>query len=163
MLRILTFTILIAIPVISMAEEIFISSYNDASDRFAVFEDNEKVAFLYLTEVGSQKPIKVAIAYTRVPPVEKIDWEKIKETGDTPLLEKDLASAEALIPSPLEKEFSFKWSTDGNTVALLRNGAPICFTSANDKLGYSRAVSKSSNLANSWDQKAYEHLFSKKP
>lgn len=163
MLRILTFTILIAAPVLSMAEDIFISSHNAVSNRFAVFEDNEKVAFLYLTEVGSQKPIKDAIAYSRVPPVEKVDWEKIKETGDIPPLEKDLASAEAVIPSPLEKEFSFKWSADGNAVALLRNGLPICFASAHDKFGYSRAVSKSTNLANAWDQKAYEFLFNKKP
>jgi hypothetical protein len=163
MRRILAFTILIVIPVISMAEDIFISTHNDTSNRFAVFEDNEKVAFLYLTEVGSQKPIKDAIAYSRAPPVEKIDWNKIKETGDTPPLEKDLASSEAVVPSPLETEFSFKWSADGNAVALLRNGTPICFVSAHDKFGYSRAVSKSSNLANAWDQKAYEHLFSKKP
>lgn len=52
-----------------MAEDIFISTHNAISNRFAVFEDNEKVAFLYLTEVGSQNPIKDAIAYSRVPPV----------------------------------------------------------------------------------------------
>ncbi len=163
MLRFFAFAILIMTPVLSMAEDIFISSHNAESNRFAVFEDNEKVAFLYLTEAGSQKPIKDAIAYSRVPPVEKVDWEKIKETGDIPPLEKGLASAEAVIPSPKEKEFSFKWSTDGNSVALLRNGSPICFASTHEKFGYSRAVSKSSNLANAWDQKAYEHLFNKKP
>lgn len=163
MLRMLAFTILIAAPGLSMAEDIFIFSHNAVSNRFAVFEDNEKVAFLYLTEVGSQKPIKDAIAYSRVPPVENVDWAKIKETGDIPPLEKGLASAEAVIPYPLEKEFSFKWSADGSAVALLRNGSPICFTSAHDKFGYSRAVSKSSNLANVWDQKAYEYIFGKKP
>lgn len=163
MLRILTFTLLITVPVLSMAKDIFISSHNAVSNRFAVFEDNEKVAFLYLTEVGSQKPVRDVIAYSRVPPVEKIDWAKIKEIGETLPLEKELASFEAVIPSPSEKEFSFKWSSDGNAVALLRNGSPICFVSALDKYGYSRAVSKSSNLANAWNQKAYEQLFGKKP
>lgn len=152
MLRILISTILMSSPVLSMAEDIFISSHNAVSNRFAVFEDNQKMAFLYLTEVGSQKPIKDAIAYSRVPPVEKIDWEKIKETGDVPPLEKDLASSEAIIPSPLEKEFSFKWADDGNAAALLRNGSPICFVSPLEKFGYSKAVSKSSNLANAWNQ-----------
>lgn len=163
MLRMLVFKMLITIPVLSMAEDIFVSSHNAVSNRFAVFEDNEEVAFLYLTEAGSQKPIKDAIAYSRVPPVEKIDWAKIKETGDVPPLEKDLASPEAVIYSPLEKEFSFEWSADGNSVALLRNGSPICFISTREKFGYSRAVSKSSNLANAWDQDTYERLFDSKP
>ena len=161
MFRYIAFTILFTTPMITMAKDIFISSHNAISNRYSVFEDNEKVAFLYLTDIGIQKPIKDAIAYSRVPPVEKVDWEKIKETGDVPPLEQAIASNVAVIPNPSEKEFSFKWSPDGNAVALIRNGKPIAFISVKEKYGYSKAVAKSSRLANAWDQKKYESIFGK--
>lgn len=162
MLRALALALLLTTSVTTMAKDIFISSHNAISNRYAVFEDNEKIAFLYLTESGSQKPIKDAIAYSRIPPISKIDWEKIKQTGDTPLLEQSLASPEAVIANPLEKEFSFRWSADGHAVALIRNGKPIAFAIASERFGYSKAVSRSSNLANVWDQNKYETLFEKK-
>ncbi len=94
---------------------------------------------------------------------EKIDWEHIKKTGDAPSITRDIASPDAIIKNPQEHEFSFKWSTDGQAVALLRKGKPIAFASIADKFGYSKAVSKPSPLANPWDQKRYDSLFAKSP
>lgn len=142
-----------------MSKDIFISSHNTISNRFAVFEDNEKIAFLYLTESESQKPIKDAIAYTRIPPISKSDWKNIEQTGNASPLEQSLTSPEAVIANPLEKDFSFRWSADGHAVALLRHGKPIAFAVASEKFGYSKAVSKSTNLANLWDQVKYESIF----
>lgn len=144
-----------------MAKDIFVHSHNPTSNRLAVFQDDESVAYLYLTKPGTQKPEKDAIAYSRVPLVAKVDWSKIKETGETPHLSQDIASSTAVVKNPLESEFSFKWSTDGHAVALFRNSVPIAFASASDKFGYSKAVAKSSPLANAWDQKRYEALFGK--
>lgn len=161
MMRTFSIILLVAVPMISMADDIFITSHNTSSNRYAVFEDNEKVAYLYLTEAGKPKPIKDAIAYSRVPPVSKINWKKIKKTGDIPPLTRDVASAQGVIQSPSEDEFSFKWSAQGNAVALLRNGKPIAFTSSSEKFGYSRAVTKSSRLAYAWDQNKYAAIFGK--
>ena len=88
------FALLIAllIPELVMAEEIFLESQSPVSRRFAVLEDNGKVAFLYLTEPGTPKPIQDAIVYMRVAPVDSVEWERIKRTGETPLLRKDLAT-----------------------------------------------------------------------
>ncbi|NHQ85562.1 hypothetical protein HA050_05450 [Iodobacter sp. HSC-16F04] len=144
-----------------MAKDIFISSHNAISNRFAIFEDNEKIAFMYLTESGSQKPVKDAIAYSRIPPIAKVDWDRIKQYGDAPLLEQSMASSDAVIANPLEKDCSFRWSKDGHAVAILRNGKPIAFTSATERFGFSKAVSKLSHLANVWDQKKYESFFCK--
>lgn len=148
-------------PGAPMADEIFISSHNAASNRYAVFEDDERVAFLYLSESGSQKPVKDAVAYSRTEPVERIDWERIRATGETPPLSRDLASSAAVISSPVAKEFAFKWSADGNAVAILRNGSPLAFAAASEKFGYSKAVRKDSALANAWNQAAYDRLFSR--
>lgn len=145
----------------SYAKDIFIHSHHEASNRFGIFEDNEETAFLYLTEAGTQRPIKDAVAYSRKSPVEKVDWEKIEESGDAPPLWKDISSDTAVVESPNETEFSFKWSADGNAIALLRNGIPIAFVSTTEKYGFSKAVSKPSPLANPWSQQRYESIFGK--
>jgi len=115
--------------------------------------------YLYLTKPGTQQPERDAIAYMRISPVERADWERIQKTGETPLLSKDLASAEAQITNPAAREFSFRWSRDGNAVALLRNGVPIAFASISDRYGYSKAVSKDSPMASAWNQAKYDATF----
>lgn len=153
-----TFLILLASHA-AMAEEIFLDSQSPVSKRYAVLEDNGTIAFLYLTEPGVPKPMKDAVVYMRIPPIEAVDWERIKKTGDTPLLRRDLASLNAVIKDPKASEFTFKWSTDGESVAVLRNGHPLAFASVKERFGYSRAVSVSSPLANAWDQVRYSGLF----
>lgn len=144
-----------------MAQGFFLESHNKISKRHAVFEDDERVAYLYLTKAGTQQPEKDAIAYSRIKPIDRVEWEAIKKTGGTPLLLKELASETAVVEKPAEREFSFKWSHDGTAVALLRNGVPIAFASAAEKFGYSKAVAKDSLLANTWNQAKYESIFTK--
>ncbi len=153
-------TLLVAlIPQLAMAEDIFLESQNPVSKRYAVLEDNGKIAFLYLTEPGMPKPMKDAVVYTRVPPVDTVDWERIKKSGETPLLRKDLASSTAVIKNPKASEFKFKWSADGDSVAVLRDGQPLAFASVKERFGYSQAVNATSPLANAWDQARYSSLF----
>lgn len=142
-----------------MAEEMFLQSQSPVSKRLAVLEDDGRVAFLYLTEPSIPKPVKDAIVYMRVQPIDAVDWERIKKTGDTPLLRRDLASPSAVITNPKAPEFSFNWSTDGESVAVLRNGQPLAFASAKNQYGYSRAVSVTSPLAIAWDEARYTTLF----
>ena len=142
-----------------MAQEIFLQSQSPVSKRHAVLEDDGRVSFLYLTEPEVPKPAKDAVVYMRIPPIEAIDWERIKETRETPLIRKDLASPTAVILSPKASEFTFKWSVDGESVAVLRDGQPLAFASLKERFGYSRAVSVSSPLANAWDQARYTSLF----
>ena len=153
-------TLLVALtPQLAMAEDIFLESQSPVSKRYAVLEDNGKIAFLYLTEPGTPKPVKDAVVYIRVPPVEAVDWERIKKSGETPLLRKDLASPTAVIKNPKASEFKFKWSADGDSVAVLRDGQPLAFATIKERFGFSRAVSITSPLANAWDQARYTSLF----
>lgn len=145
----------------SMAQELFLQSRNPVSNRLAVFEDDARVAYLYLTRPGTPQPERDAIAYMRIQPISRAEWEAAKKSRGTPMLLKDLASPAAVIEKPVEREFSFKWSPDGNSVAILRNGAPLAFASMAEKFGYSKAVSKTSPLANAWDQARYDALFPK--
>jgi hypothetical protein len=140
------------------ATEITLQDRNPKSRRTAVLEDNEKVAYLYLTQPGTSAPDRDAIAYSRVRPVGTVDWKKLKETGEPPMLGADVASPRAVITFPKAKEFSFRWAKDGHSVALLRNGEPIAMATATDRAGYSKAVAKPGRLANPWDEKRYVEL-----
>jgi hypothetical protein len=149
-----------AVHHVAMTEEIFLESHSPVSKRYAVLEDNGQIAFLYLTEPGRPRPMKDAVVYMRIPPDGEVDWESIKKTGATPLLRKDLASPTAVIKNPKASEFKFKWSIDGESVAVLRNGEALAFATVKERFGYSRAVSVSSPLGNAWDQARYIGLFS---
>ena len=140
------------------AAEINLQAQHAKSRRQAVLQDNEKVAYLYLTRPDSQNPERDAIAYSRVRLVPTVDWKKMKETGEPPLLGADVASARAVITFPKEREFNFRWSKDGHSVALLRNGEPIAMVTATDTQGYSKAVAKPSRLAKPWDETRYDKL-----
>ena len=145
------------------AAEINLQAQHPKSRRQAVLEDNEKIAYLYLTRPNSQAPERDAVAYSRVRPVPTVDWKKMKETGEPPLLGADIASARAIITFPKQREFTFLWSKDGHSVALLRNGEPIAMVTAADTSGYSKAVAKGSRLAKPWDEKRYAELIGPKP
>lgn len=142
-----------------MSEEVFLQSQSQVSKRHAVLEDDGNTAFLYLTAPEILKPVRDAIVYCRVAPEEKVEWENA-ESGEPPSLHKAIASPEAVIENPNVEEFDLKWSLDGDAVAVLRNGQPLAFVAASDRIGYSKAVSISSPLVGAWSQARYISLFS---
>lgn len=150
-----------SLPGFGMAEEIFLQVQSPVSWRYAVLDDDGRMAFLYLTEPGVLKPVKDAVVYTRMPPIESVDWEHIQKTGETPLLRSDIASSRAIIQDSRAGEFTFKWSADGHSVAVLRNAEPLAFVAIAERLGYSKAVATPSSLANAWNQELYDSLFGK--
>ena len=144
-----------------MAEGIFIHSHNEKSNRFAILDETDEVAFLYITKQGTQKPEKDAIAYMRIIPPDDADWKTMAESGKPPVLSKNLASSNAVISQANESAFSFEWSNDGNSVSLHYKNEPIALVSTSKKIGYSKAVAKDNSLTNSWNQSLYNELFSK--
>lgn len=145
-------------PAQALAEPISIHSVHPKSARTAVLDDDGKIAYMYLTQSGTETPVRDAVVYSRVPLIPKVDWEQVKKTGEPPPLSADVASPQAIMKEPKANEFSFRWSLDGHSVALLRHGKPIALASARERLGYSKAVAKPSPLANPWDQKRYVEL-----
>lgn len=155
----LIFACAIVFSGVSMAEGIFIHSHNDLSDRFAILDEQSESAVLYLSEKGTQKPIKDAFAYMRIEPVDFDSWKSRMENGEPPVLHKELASDNALIKNTKESDFSFVWSSDGNSVALLYQKKPITFISITEEYGFSKSVVKDSPIVNLWNQELYGSLF----
>lgn len=159
MRRIITLVIGVLITGTCMAEGIFIHSHSAASNRFAILDETDKVAFLYLTKPGEQSPSKDAIAYMRVKPPVNFDWKADASKGEPPLLPAKLASEKAVITGTSEADFSFKWSSDGNAVALSYKNEPIAFVVASEPTGFSKAVSIDNALTNAWNQVLYTKHF----
>lgn len=142
-----------------MAEGLFLHSHSSVSDRFAILDETDQVAFLYLSQKGSQQPMRDAIAYMRVQPPKDVDWKAMAQKGNPPILSKELASNRAVISDADEGSFSFKWSADGNSAALLFRGEPIALVTESEELGLSKAVAKPNKLTSPWQQEVYQQLF----
>lgn len=145
----------------AMDKGLFIYSHNINSNRFAILDETDKVAFLYLTDKGNQKPIRDAIAYMRITPPEQVDLAQIVMDDEPPILTLNIASKNAVLENTQENQFIFIWSKDGESVALLYNENPIALVSLNEKIGYSKSVIKENKITKPWNQNIYDSLFLK--
>jgi hypothetical protein len=141
-------------------EGLLLQSQHQLSRRYAILEDDGRMAFLYLTERGERMPVRDAVVYTRVPLAKAQDWARVKR-GAPPELSLDIASPSAVVPLPRASEFSFRWSPDGESVAILRKGSPVAMASMRHKIGHSKAVYVPSPLAHPWDARAFTTLFNR--
>jgi hypothetical protein len=144
---------------VTMAENMFIHSYNTVSERYAILDEFGNTGVLYLSEKGSQKPEKDALAYMQVSPIDEETWKEKMRAGEPPVLHIGIASKEAVIAITKENDFSFRWSNDGQAVALIYKGKAITFISLSEKYGFSKAVIKDTKIVKPWDQSLYEQLF----
>lgn len=142
-----------------MSEGIFIHSHNSISDRFAILDEQSESAVLYLSEKGSQKPLKDAFAYMRITPIDIDSWKDRMKAGEPPVLHKELASEQAFIPRTKESDFDFVWSDDGDSISLLYFRKPIVFISMSEEYGFSKSVVKDSPIVNQWNEELYGSLF----
>ena len=143
----------------AIADDIFLQSESPVSHRHAVLEDDGTIAYLYLTEPGSIRPVRDAVAYTRLAPAAKADPEQRRGNSEPAPLTAAVASGAAVIATPDAAEFSFVWAADGESVALLRSGQPLALSTAGEKLGYSKAVRTASALAHPWSEERFRELF----
>ena len=79
--------------------------------------------------------------------------------GEPPTLHKGQVSKIAIIEKASEQDFSFLWSTDGNSVALLYRSEPIAFVTQSKKYGFSKAVVSDSPVVSAWDSTLFVQLF----
>jgi len=144
---------------VAMSEGIFLHSYNELSDRYAILDEHGNTGVLYLSENGSQKPEKDAFAYMLVSPISKSDWIERMKAGEPPILHTEIASESAVLSSTKESDFSFKWAHDGLSVALLYKNIPIAFATLSRKFGYSKSVTENTPIVNVWDESLFGELF----
>ena len=140
-------------------DEIFLDSKHAKSHRFAILEEKNGTAWLYLTAADKPKPEKDVVVFARSRLATLNDVRAVAKKGQPPPLAKDYASKDALIRKPQGDEFTFLWSKDGQSVAVIHRGLPIAMILSNSKRGFAKAISKSGPFGEPWDQSAYERAF----
>ncbi|MEM1452898.1 MAG: hypothetical protein AAF726_11055 [Planctomycetota bacterium] len=136
----------------------FLTSHNEASDRHAVLEDDGTSCWLYLTAAGQRTPERDCFVYSPIEPAEELNTEAIRE-GAPPVLVRSAASKESVIRDAVEADFSFTWSSDGESVAVQRRGVPIAMIARGENRGHSRALAVSGPHGEPWNRALFEQTF----
>lgn len=90
-----------------MSEGLFLSSYNEVSERYAILDESEESGMLYLTKPQTQKPERDAVAYIQYVPVSKETWKQKMRAGEPPQLHEGLVSKTAVIEKTVEQVLAF--------------------------------------------------------
>ena len=130
---------------------LFLSDQNAHSLRHAVVEDDGDVAYLYLTAPQLTTVDAAAWIYNRanfrVIPPPASGAESFDRT------------ASGACPNPAASDWTFLWSHDGQSVAVLADGFPMaCIINATNP-GYSRGLAASNSLGNAWNNGVYAQIF----
>ena len=138
-------------------EILFLEDEHPASGRFAILEDDGTSAWLYVTEPGSRKPAADAWVYNRIAPPTAEAIQSYR--GGPPPAAQSYASETALCEDPSAHEWSFVWSSDGEAVAVLKDGQPVACIVLGQKGGYSRELLKDGRWGHPWSATLFRQKF----
>jgi hypothetical protein len=138
-------------------EELFLANEHQGSGFVAILDDDGTSAWLYLRQCSSGMPIADAWVFNRVPapPASAIQSYR----GRPPPAAQGYAGDEALCPAPANHEWSFVWSPDGKSVAVLMDGRAVACIIAGDKRGYSRNLVQDGPWGHPWSDAVYDAAF----
>jgi len=151
-------TLLLVLSTEDCMAELFKDECHPVSGRCVILEDNGNSAWLYLTPKSGEGIEKVAFAYSPIEPTDELNKEEIAK-GNPPVLYKKLASLDAVIDSAKEVDFTFKWSSNGESITLLYKDKPIAMIHEEYQRGFSIALSEQSGFGEPWNQKVYSSEF----
>lgn len=136
-------------------EDLFVTEQHPVSDRWAILEDDGRVAWLYLTEPGSTTPVADCWLYNRVPAPVDIEFKR----GETPVATLSyLVSGEPFTP-PSAEAIRFLWSADGDSIAVLFDQQVFGFIANASQPGYCKLLSAAGPFGAPLDQTVYSNVF----
>src|SRR5687767_9645888 len=109
----------------TMPEEMLLQDEHKGSGRVAILDDYGIAGWLYLTERGGGKTEADAWVYNRIAAPSMAAIKSFH--GGPPPAAKGYASKNALCLDPLAHEWAFLWSSDGEAVAITKDGEPVAF------------------------------------
>ena len=118
------------------SHDLFVSEQHPVSRRWAVVEDDGRVAWLYLTEPNPPKPIPDCWLYNRVPTPPHFDSVR----DEPPVVPQTHAGVGATSLPPAAESVRLRWSRDGESVAVFFDAELIGFIAQGQKRGFSRHI-----------------------
>jgi hypothetical protein len=139
------------------------SSYNEATKRHAVLEDDGLTAWLYLhgpsDDPGRTAAVERAcFVYSREAPIDARDVESYRPKP--PPIAKDYATEAALTEEPAAHRWAIEWSTGGQAVLLRKDGQPWCLVEVNgaSRHGHCKGIKVEGPWGSPWDQQRFDGL-----
>src|SRR5690242_6095187 len=108
---------------------IWLTERHSLSGRSVVLEDDGESCWLYLCEHDSNQILRSAFAYSPMPPA---NVQRDVDSGETPVLMMEFASADAVIVERYPDDFSFRWRPDGDAVAVCYRDQVIAIASMDE-------------------------------
>ncbi len=136
-------------------DELFLSQQHPGSRRWAVVEDNGAVAYLYLTEPDSEKPEADCWLYNRVEAPSTFNGPR----GGPPVAPAGHIRGTHPFTPPKAESVFFRWSSDGESVAVLFHNDLVGFIAANQRRGFSKNLSKAGPFGSPLNWRLYEQVF----
>lgn len=137
------------------SQDLFVSEQHPVSRRWAVIEDDGRVAWLYLTEPDSQKPAADCWLYNRVPSPPQFASER----GESPVVPQTHAADIAGFQPPAEESVHLRWSRDGESVAVLFDSELVGFIANGQKRGFSKHLRASGPFGSVLDRELFGRVF----
>ena len=119
--------------------DLYISEQHASSRRYAIFEDDGRCGWLYLTAPNEPRPVADVWVYNRLTPSDRADGSG--RSRPPPILSK-FATHDAVVGDPARSAWRFRWSADGGAVALGRDGTIVALVVAEHRRGHSLAISQ---------------------
>jgi hypothetical protein len=138
-------------------EDLFLSSEHQGSGCVAILDDDGTSAWLYLRKSRSDMPFADAWVYNRVPAPPMTAIQSYR--GRPPPAAQGYVSDAAICPVPGKHEWSFVWSSDGQSVAVLKDGLPVACIVAGDKRGHSRGLVQEGGWGHPWSDDVFDATF----
>jgi hypothetical protein len=137
------------------SQDLFVSEQHPVSHRWAVIEDDGRVAWLYLTEPDSEKPAADCWLYNRVPSPTQFASER----GESPVVPQTHVAESAGFQPPTEESVHLRWSHDGESVAVLFDSELIGFIVRGQKRGFSKHLRASGPFGSVLDRELFDSVF----
>jgi hypothetical protein len=115
----------------------FISEQHPSSRRHAIFEDDGTSAWLYLTAPDEPRPVADVFVYNRRTPVDRVGDS---DRSHPPPIVTEFAAPGAVVDAPERSVWRLRWSADGHSVALERDGVVVALIPSGQRRGFSSAI-----------------------
>lgn len=143
-----------------MSEGIFMSDRNPISERWVIFEDDEISGWLYLTNPNDTKTVVDCWIYNRIEAPDPSEISNFRKNGSPPPASTKYAGSNAFVLEPDKTKISFKWSSNGNAVALIIDGKPLGYVVEGNQRGYSKNLLAAGPWGNVFEEEKYQEIFS---
>jgi hypothetical protein len=142
----------------TVSQDLFVSEQHPVSRRWAIIEDDGRVAWLYLTEPDRQDPVADCWLYNRVPTPPEFE----SAPGQSPVVPQTYVGLEPM-QVPAWESIHLGWSVDGESVAVLFQAHLLGFIAHGLKRGFSRHIRVSGPFGNVLDTELFQKIFSDNP